>query len=255
MAAKLGPAHLLPGEVTLLDYAADDSRDIAPLSDQEALALQLANQIQEQRLEKALLEQELESLSGDNAEEQLAIAEREFLDARSTYTVRRKAARIILMTDPILKAVHLKTTSPPERFVTPVHFNCSLCLMKPHRALLRLVNRRDVLALAHENLASAHDSISRQLSDFEVENLQINKENQELVRELLELTRQDDSWRERLQDATLASQLDELEAELKKRKAQWEIMKSVASAMVVGSGLNWAVDEKLQALVLDESDD
>lgn len=198
---------------------------------------------------------ELESLSGNNVEEQLAIAEREFLHARSTYTVRRKAARTILMTDPILKAVHLKTTNPPERFVFPVPFICSIGLMKPHRALLRLVNRRDVLALAHENLASAHDLISRQLSDVEVENLQINKENQELVRELLELTRQDDSWRERLQDATLASQLDELEADLKKRKAQWEVMKNVASAMVVGSGLNWADDEKLQALVLDERDD
>jgi predicted nucleic acid-binding Zn-ribbon protein len=127
--------------------------------------------------------------------------------------------------------------------------------MKAHRTLLRLVNRRDVLALAHENLASAHDLILKQLSDAEVENLQINKENQELVRQLLELTRQDDSWREKLQDATLASQLDDLEIDLKKRRAQWEVMKSVASAMVVGSGLDWADDEKLQALVLDESDD
>lgn len=57
MATKLGPAHLLPAEVTLLGYAADDSCDIAPLTDKEALVLQLANQIQEQRLEKALLEQ------------------------------------------------------------------------------------------------------------------------------------------------------------------------------------------------------
>jgi predicted nucleic acid-binding Zn-ribbon protein len=127
--------------------------------------------------------------------------------------------------------------------------------MKPHRTLLRLVNRRDLLALAHENLASAHDLMLKRLSDAEVENLQINKENQELVRQLLELTRQDDSWREKLQDATLASQLDDLEIDLKKRRAQWEVMKSVASAMVVGSGLDWADDEKLQALVLDESDD
>jgi hypothetical protein len=58
MAAKLGQSlpHLLPAEVTLLDYAADDSRDVVPLSDKEALVLQLANQIQEQRLEKALLD-------------------------------------------------------------------------------------------------------------------------------------------------------------------------------------------------------
>lgn len=60
---------------------------------------------------------ELESLSGDNVEEELAIAEREFLEARASYTVRRKAARTIFMTDPILKAVHLKATTPPERYV------------------------------------------------------------------------------------------------------------------------------------------
>lgn len=59
MAAKHGQSlpRLRPGEVTLLDYAADDLRDFVTLSDKEALVLQLANQIQEQRLEKALLEQ------------------------------------------------------------------------------------------------------------------------------------------------------------------------------------------------------
>lgn len=59
MAAKHG--HLLPhlqsGEVTLLDYAVDDERDVMSLSDKEALVLQLYHQVQEQRLEKAFLEQ------------------------------------------------------------------------------------------------------------------------------------------------------------------------------------------------------
>jgi len=59
MAAKHGQSlpHLQTGEVTLLDYAADDSRDVVTLSDKEALVLQLYNQIQEQQLEKAFLEQ------------------------------------------------------------------------------------------------------------------------------------------------------------------------------------------------------
>lgn len=117
------------------------------------------------------------------------------------------------------------------------------------------MNRRDVLALAHENLASAHDLVMKQLSTLEVENLQINRENRELVRQLLELTKQDSSWRERLDDPELLSQLDELEVDLKGRKAQWETMKNIASAVVVGSGLDWAGDDKLRALVLDESDD
>jgi hypothetical protein len=43
--------------------------------------------------------------------------------------------------------------------------------------------------------------------------------------------------------------------DLKGRKAHWETMKNIASAVVVGSGLDWADDDKLCALVLDESDD
>ena len=121
--------------------------------------------------------------------------------------------------------------------------------------LLRLVNRRDVLALAHENLASAHDLVLKQISSLEVDNLRVNQENQDLVRQLLELTEEDSSWRERLQDADLASQLETVEVDLKARKARWETMKNVASAVVVGSGLNWADDDALRALVLDESDD
>lgn len=59
MAAKNGQSlpHLQSGEVTLLDYSADDSRDVVTLSDKEALVLQLYHQVQEQQLEKAFLEQ------------------------------------------------------------------------------------------------------------------------------------------------------------------------------------------------------
>lgn len=134
MASANAPSlpHLEPGEVSLLSLATDNPRDTLSLSDRESLVLQLYNQIQEQKLEKALLEQgtatvcamsrqlltytpESESLSGNDAEEQLAIAERELLQSRATYTVRRKAVGMVLMTDPTLKAVHMKATSPAER--------------------------------------------------------------------------------------------------------------------------------------------
>lgn len=51
----------------------------------------------------------------ENVDEQLLAAERELLEARATYTVRRKAVTTYLMADPTLKAVHLKTVSPAER--------------------------------------------------------------------------------------------------------------------------------------------
>ncbi|GAQ04313.1 hypothetical protein ALT_1634 [Aspergillus lentulus] len=228
--------HLSPGEVSLLDLAADDPRDVVSLSDKEALILQLYNQIQELELEKAVLEQELEPASGDNADEQLAIAERELLEARATYTVRRKAISTLLMTDPSLKAVHLKAISPAER------------------ALLPLVNRRDVLSLTHENLMNAHNATLRELSNVEVQNLQLHQKNQELVRQLPGSTKDDDSWREALDDDDLKAQLEQLDADRKKSKSRWEVMKSIASAIVVGSGVNWAEDDELTALVIDESD-
>lgn len=49
--------HLNPGELSLLDLAAEDPRDVVALSEKEELILQLHHQIQEQELEKALLQQ------------------------------------------------------------------------------------------------------------------------------------------------------------------------------------------------------
>ncbi|RAL15411.1 centromere protein H [Aspergillus homomorphus CBS 101889] len=229
--------HLGPGELALLNLATDDPRDTVSLSDKEALILQLYHQIQEQQLEKALLEQDTDLLSGDDAEEQLAIAERELLEARATYTVRRKAVGTVLMTDPALKAVHLKATTPAER------------------VLFRLINRRDVLSIVHENLNAMQTATFRKLTGLEVENIQLHQKNQELVRELLSLREDDESWKEDLDDPELQGQLEQLETDHRKSKARWEVMKSIASAMVVGSEVNWAEDETLTALVLDESDD
>ncbi|KAE8351733.1 centromere protein H (CENP-H)-domain-containing protein [Aspergillus coremiiformis] len=229
--------HLDPGEVSLVDLAEDDPRDVVSFSDKEALILQLYHQVHEQELEKALLEQDPELFSGDDAEEQLAIAERELLEARATYTVRRKALGAVLMTDPTLRAVHLKATYPAEQ------------------SLLRLINRRDVLSLAHENLNAALNSTLKKLSNNEVENLQLHQKNKELVQELLGLTQNDESWKEKLDDMNVKTQLEQAKADHQKSKAKWETMKSIASAIVVGSGVNWAEDEELVTLVLDESDD
>ncbi|KAL2222861.1 centromere protein H (CENP-H)-domain-containing protein [Thermoascus aurantiacus ATCC 26904] len=229
--------QLEPDEIALLDLAADDGRrDMLSLSDKEALILRLYDQIQELDLEKALLEQELEEPSGDNIDEQLAVAERELLEARATYTVRRKAVESVLMTDPSLKAIHLKAASPAER------------------ALVPLINRRDLLSLIQENLATAHAATLEALSNAEVENMRVNKKNQELARTLLDLTSHDSRWKERIEDEGLKAQLEELEAEHKKRRARWETIKSIASAAVVGSGVDWARDDRLRELVLDESD-
>jgi lipid II:glycine glycyltransferase (peptidoglycan interpeptide bridge formation enzyme) len=102
---------------------------------------------------------------------------------------------------------------------------------------------------------NAHNATLRELSNLEVQNLELHQRNQELARQLLESAKDDDSWREALDDDDLKAQLEQLEADRKKSKSRWEVMKSVASAIVVGSGVNWAEDDELTALVIDESDD
>lgn len=112
-----------------------------------------------------------------------------------------------------------------------------------------------MLSLAHENLNTAQNETLKKLSDVEVENLQLHRTNKDLTQELLDLTKDDDTWEERLDDATLQEQLEQVRADYKKSKARWETVKNIASAVVVGSGVNWAEDERLLSLVLDESED
>lgn len=118
-----------------------------------------------------------------------------------------------------------------------------------------MIHRRDVLSLVYENLAAAHTEILDALSNAEVENRQITEKNQRLVRRLFELTDQESSWKEEITDPKLKAQLQDLEADQKKSRARWETIKGIASAAVVASGVDWARDDALRELVLDESDD
>lgn len=105
-----------------------------------------------------------------------------------------------------------------------------------------------------ENINEVRNELMKRVSALEVENMQLHQKSQELTRQLLELTEDDESWKEKL-DPEQELELTQIEAECVKSKAEWENMKHIASAIVVGSGVDWADDEDLAALVLDESND
>ncbi|OJD15771.1 hypothetical protein AJ78_03989 [Emergomyces pasteurianus Ep9510] len=228
-------------EAALLELTTTSTKDILSLSRKELQVLDLYDRIQEQELEKAVLSQDYtEPASNDddaNIEEQLAEAERELLEARSTYSVRRKAIEAVLMTDPSIRSVHAVSDSPAER------------------ALLPLINRRDLLSLIYENLSRSHASCIQSLSDAKVDNIHGNAKNQDLVQTLLGLTSAEMLWREKLTDPKLISQLETLEKENKAEKANWVTMKHVVSAAIVASGIDWAEDEELHDLVVDDASD
>ncbi|PGH18043.1 hypothetical protein AJ79_00669 [Helicocarpus griseus UAMH5409] len=234
-------SQLEPHEAALVELATTSTKGVLSLSRKELKVLELYDRIQEQELETALLSQEYTEPSSDDddddddiEDDQLAEAERELLEARSTYSVKRKAVETVLITDPSIQSVHAVSNSPAER------------------ALLPLINRRDLLSLIYENLSRAQTSCLRALSDAKVDNTKITEKNQELVQTLLGLTSGEKSWREEITDPNLRSQLETLEAECKKEKANWVTIKRVVSAVIVASGVDWAEDEELHNLVVDD---
>ena len=99
-------------------------------------------------------------------------------------------------------------------------------------------------------------SLRGELTATEVEQVQLNERNAALAEELLELTdAQQRRSRVEIEDPIVRSQVEELEGEVRRGRLKWRIIKSVVSAMVVGSGVDWASDESLRELVLDDEED
>ena len=80
-----------------------------------------------------------------------------------------------------------------------------------------------------------------------------NQRNQELTRQLVELTMHESSWRQEINDTSVKLQLQQVETERRASQAKWDVIKSVAAAAIVASGIDWARDDKLRDLVLDGS--
>ena len=123
------------------------------------------------------------------------------------------------------------------------------------RMLSTLINRRDVLSMAHTNISSDLKSTLDSLLEAETENRVAMRKNQELASSLLSLV--EDAKAEGNDDIVnpeLKRQLEELEGENDVGKSKWMILKSVISAVVVGSGVDWARDDRLRQLVVDDGD-
>lgn len=89
----------------------------------------------------------------------------------------------------------------------------------------------------------------------ERENINSMRHNQELTSTLLGLTSQlatpdVDS----IGNSELRSQLKGLQEETKEAKRRWRIMKSLIATVIAGSGVDWAHNEDLRELVLDDEE-
>ena len=61
---------------------------------------------------------DVSTLSDDDLQEQLIVAEREAMEAKAEYEMRNRITHNVLVTDPVLKAVHgREETSLVEKYV------------------------------------------------------------------------------------------------------------------------------------------
>lgn len=228
------------------DLIQANKNDAFAFTEQERLILELYDQEQELRLESSLFEaqaqgqlQDISGISDDVLQAQLIKAEREALEERTKYLLRNRIAHNVLVTDPVLKAVHGGA-------------NAAIA----ERRLLPLINERDVISMVHSSLAAKLSSTLSALAAAEKSNLSANEKNKELAQTLLALAEEMKSQStEEIEDPKLRAQLQELDSRVQMARRRWRIMKSVVAGMVVGSGINWANDAMLRELVMDDEDE
>ncbi|KAL8349828.1 hypothetical protein RB598_005267 [Gaeumannomyces tritici] len=216
---------------------------VALFSNDEERLLQLFDRLQELQLQIALVKARqspapnLGSSSEDN-EAALEEAKTQLLETRASYFLRNQAVESVLSANPILNAVHgAKLASPIERD-----------LEEP-------IAQRDEAARAVATQSTELHEVLDRLTRVESESAAASRRNVELAAEMLRLAgeaaRDDKMPLPDGDDDGDGGRIARLEDELRQSRRRLRVMKGTASAVVVGSGVDWVRDPALRDMVLD----
>lgn len=110
--------------------------------------------------------------------------------------------------------------------------------------------------MVHGYLTSKLASTSHAVGVAEQRNMEAIAQNQALSKTLLELTTaMKVQSKDDIQDPQLRSKVDAVEKEAKEARRRMRNLKCILSAMIVGSGINWAEDGVFRELVMDDEDE
>ncbi|KAF4453852.1 hypothetical protein F53441_3538 [Fusarium austroafricanum] len=222
------------------DVVMENGQDEAshlPVSEDEAKVLALYDRIQELRLEIAIINAQ-KSHQPDEASsftaEETQQAQSELMESRAKYILRNDVTEAVMMANPILKAVHgSEETTLLER------------------ELLPYVERRDDVSISVATQASETNKVWMALTTAQSGTLRKSRENVTSAAELLELAEQVKLKKQVPPNSRMMQEQEKLEADLKTSKQRWRVMKGVASGIIVGSGIDWVLDDELRDVVLD----
>jgi len=124
------------------------------------------------------------------------------------------------------------------------------------RRILPLVTENDAVSMIHGSLTSKLASTNKFLSVAEQNNIVANQKNRELAQTMLALAEEMKAQSvQDIEDPQLRQRVDAVDKELKDSRRRVRTLKGILSAMIVGSGINWAADEGLTELVMEDEDD
>ena len=110
--------------------------------------------------------------------------------------------------------------------------------------------------MVHGNLASKLASITKAMSTAEQGNIVANDRNAQLAKEMLELAEEARAQStDDIDNPRLRERVKEVEKNVRESRRRAKTLKGIVSGMIVGSGINWAENEELRELVMDDEDD
>lgn len=209
-----------------------------PFSEDEEKVLALYDQLQELRLEIAIIngqQSHQPDATSNPTEEETQRAQAELLESRAKYVLRNDVIEAVIIANPILKAVHHGTDSSSV-----------------DSDLLPYVERRDEAAISIAKQAVKSGNQLKELTDVQSETLRVSRHNVQLTAELLRLAEEAKEKKTGSHDnPETKTQQDSQQSKVKESRQRWKVMKGVASGMIVGSGVDWAADDELREAVLD----
>lgn len=117
------------------------------------------------------------------------------------------------------------------------------------------MNRRDILGIAQTNLSARLNFTLKAMTTAEAESIGALEKNRKLTKSLFGVISQLRSQREAaLHEADSGALVDKLKGEARTAERRWKIMKSFVSAVIVGSGVDWARNEELRQAVVHKED-
>lgn len=119
-----------------------------------------------------------------------------------------------------------------------------------------VLTKRDSASVALADQTTSVKQINEDIMDVRSRTLQLSRQNVDLAAQVLDLAGEAEKRKAAaIEDAEQAEQIAQLEQEVKASRQRWRVMKATASAIVAGSGVDWASDEQLRSIVLDEDED